>query len=624
MTVVETLRSNELDPRMTARALRVDSDYVDADIIDEVGFVLRAGEILGVVGESGSGKTTAAMALLGVTREGATITAGSVTIAGTDLLGVEERERRGLRGRVISFIPQDPSTALSPTMRIGEQIAEIVSAHFPGASDQDERVEAALRSAQLPTDKQFRRRYPHELSGGQQQRVTIAMALVCRPGVIVMDEPTTGLDVTTQSRLLQEVADLAKRSRTAIVYVSHNLGVIRTLADRVAVMYAGRIIELADVETLFTSPRHPYTRRLLEAIPRLDGGAPRGLAGVAVEPWNRPAGCPFAPRCEFRMQVCEARPSLEPFEASLVSCWRAEEVSQTAPPPAASAATVAQRNGTTARSELLLEVRELSASYPARARLTSSASVVLSEVDLAVARGTCLGILGESGSGKTTLLRTLAGLHPPHAGEIRFDGTTLASEPRRRTSRQRRSIQLVPQNPDGTLNPRHTVGQIVARPLRQFLGLTRDEQRKRVLELLEQVRLRPGMVTRYPRELSGGEKQRVAVARGLASSPTLLLCDEVTSALDVVVQAGVLQLLAELQRELQMTMIFVSHDLAVIRSVSDHVAVMQDGRIRETQPVEQLFANPRDDYTRALIDAVPMLRDSDYPRAAPARAAAGR
>jgi oligopeptide/dipeptide ABC transporter ATP-binding protein len=605
----------DVTPPLAVTHLRVDSEYVKADIVDGVAFSLKAGEILGVVGESGSGKTTVAMALLGVTREGATISAGSVSIGGADLLGLDESERRKLRGRIISFVPQDPSMALSPGMRIGEQIAEIVTAHFPEVGDPIEHVESALRAAQLPSTSEFVRRYPHELSGGQQQRVTIAMALVCRPDVIVMDEPTTGLDVTTQRRLLDEIAGLARGSRTAIVYVSHNLGVIRNIADRVAVMYAGRVVELSDVQTLFSCPRHPYTRRLLEAIPRIDDQPPRGLQGVAVEPWNRPIGCAFGPRCEFREGVCDVAPILQPFAASLVSCWRVEDVSRT--PPPTMPAVVRRSSAKTIGTNSLLEVRKVSASYPAGAR-RSSAPTVVTEVDLHVVEGTCLGILGESGSGKTTLLRAIAGLHAPLEGEIVFAGEALNSSPKKRTVGQRKGIQLVPQNPDGSLNPRHSVSHIVGRPLRQFLGLRGAAQRARVAELLEQVRLPPTIATRYPRELSGGEKQRVAIARGLASAPKLLLCDEVTSALDVVVQAGILELLADLQRELQMTMIFVSHDLAVIRSVSDDVAVMQDGIVRETQSADMLFASPRDAYTRALIEAVPRLGDGDYPRLAAA------
>jgi len=614
-STAETGTTSDVQAQLAVDHLRVDSLHVDTDIVDEVTFELHAGEILGVVGESGSGKTTVAMALLGVARTGAVIAAGSIKIVDREILGVDETEKRALRGRVISFVPQDPSTALSPAMRIGEQISEIVAAHFPDATDTGAQVENALRAAQLPPTGEFIRRYPHELRGGQQQRVTIAMALVCRPDVIVMDEPTTGLDVTTQSKLLVEIRELARTSRTAIVYVSHNLGVIRNLADHVAVMYAGRIVESGRVDALFVRPLHPYTRRLLEAIPRIDGNTPRGLSGVAVEPWNRPIGCPFAPRCEFRIEVCDAAPPLEHRDASTVRCWRVDEVAAIAasqPRPRPATAETAAAVGT--QAEALLDIRSLVASYPARAsKIRSSSAVVVSDVHLQVSAGACLGILGESGSGKTTLLRCIAGMHPPIAGELLLDGAPLAGNPKDRTRAQRRSIQLVPQNPDGSLNPKHTVGQIIGRPLQQFFGLQGAAQRDRVLELLDQVRLRPSALPRLPRELSGGEKQRVAIARALASEPMLLLCDEITSALDVVVQAGILELLQELQQRLGMTTVFVSHDLAVIRSIGTNIAVMRDGRILETQPADLLFARPNDDYTRELIDAVPMLQEFDYP-----------
>jgi peptide/nickel transport system ATP-binding protein len=604
--------------------LRVESQLLASDIVSEVGFNLRHGETLGIVGESGSGKTTVALALLATARPGTMITSGQVKVSGVDILSLSEKEQRALRGSSISYVPQDPATALSPSMRVGEQIHEIVDAHPFAENDRETLVAQALEAAQLPSTIDFMRRYPHQLSGGQQQRVMIAMALVCRPTVIVMDEPTTGLDVTTQSKLLAEIRRLATVSGTAIVYVSHDLAVVRNLADSVVVMYGGRMVEGGIADGLFRRPFHPYTRRLLEAIPRLDGAPPRGLAGMAVEPWNRPPGCPFGPRCEFRADQCAEMPGRHAHETGWVRCWLADEVSadqggrQFVEREAATARQCpAPGESPENRSVPLLEVVSVTAGYgPGWGRGLGATSVnAVDEVSVTVNAGSCLGIVGESGSGKTTLLRCIAGFHAPRAGEIQFDSSTLAADARRRSLQQRRGIQLIPQNPDSSLNPRHTIEELVGRPLRQFHGLTRGAQQAKVAEILERVRLRTTMMSRLPRELSGGEKQRVAIARALAAEPQLLLCDEITSALDVVVQAGLLDLLLNLRMELDMTMIFVSHDLGVVRAVSDTVTVMRDGRVVERQAAALLFAAPSEAYTRELISAIPQLRTSDFPSA---------
>ena len=588
-------------PVLSVEGLAVDGDGFAADIVSGISFSVAGGETLGVVGESGSGKTTVALALLGYARPGTAIAAGTVKLGDTDLLALSGNELRRWRGRVISFVPQDPSTGLSPGMRVAEQAAEIVRTHLPGERDVHERVRRAFGRAQLPTDDEFLRRYPHQLSGGQQQRVVIAMALVCDPDVIVMDEPTTGLDVTTQARLLETIQDLRSERELAVVYVSHDLGVIRNLADRVAVMYGGRLLEQAPVEELFAAPRHPYTRRLLEAVPRMEGAGvlPRGIAGSAVEPWNRPAGCPFAPRCTARTEQCEHEmPGAELEGSRFVRCWNwqagdtrgDEQRARTGSRRLVLAADAVQA---TARATApVLEVVDLSAGYDRSSRLLQGVarrathlsapapSLAVEGVSFSVEAGSCVAVVGESGSGKTTLLRTICGLHTPDAGEMRLRGDTLAPGTRQRPRDVRRSIQLVPQNPDSSLNPRQSVGTIVGRPLRLFFGLRGDQARREVAELLERVHLRPLMALRSPRELSGGEKQRVAIARALAARPDVLLCDEITAALDVAVQAGILDLIQELREGAGTTVLFVTHDLAVVRAISDQVIVMRGGRIR--------------------------------------------
>jgi peptide/nickel transport system ATP-binding protein len=439
------------------------------------------------------------------------------------------------------------------------------------------------------------------------------MALACNPDIVVMDEPTTGLDVTTQSRLLIEIKQLSQRSDTAIVYVTHDLGVIRNIADRVMVMYAGRIVEEAPVDELFREPRHPYTRRLLEAIPRLEGPTilPRGIAGTAAEPWNRPSGCPFAPRCDLVVDRCRtAVPPLEAVDGRLVRCIRWSEASS---PPSLAPAPAAEHEDRGRVGDILV-VDGVAAVYGRRRwRRAGHETIAVEAASFAVPRGYCVGLVGESGSGKSTLLRTIAGLHSPATGRIVLDGLELAPRARRRSADSRRRIQLVPQNPDASLNPRHSIRHIVGRPLRQFHGLRGEEQRRHVIEMLERVRLTAAFADRMPTELSGGERQRVAIARALAAGPDLLLCDEITSALDVAVQAGILALLDQLRLEFGLSIVFVSHDLAVVRAIADLVVMMRHGRIREAGTREQLFAKPQDDYTRELLAAVPRFRDGDYP-----------
>jgi peptide/nickel transport system ATP-binding protein len=617
-------------PVLTVEALAVNGTAFAADIVADISFSVAGGETLALVGESGSGKTTVALALLGYAQPGTAITAGAVRIAGTDLLSLPPREQRAWRGRRISYVPQDPSTGLSPGMRVGEQVAEIVRLHLPEERSVAERVRRAFERAQLPTGADFLRRYPHQLSGGQQQRVAIAMTLVCDPDVVVMDEPTTGLDVTTQARLLATVEELLSERDLAVVYVSHDLGVVRNLADRVAVMYGGRLLEEAPVEELFAEPRHPYTRRLLEAVPRVDAGQARsrGIPGSAVEPWNRPAGCPFAPRCDARIGVCTVEMPPPEVEANrVVRCWNWQLPGSTRPLPLlseASGAPAPQRDGGP-----VLEVVGLSAGYgPRDSRLrgaaqrlgvssTSRGTLAVDDVSFSVGGGSCVAVVGESGSGKTTLLRTICGLHQPLAGEIRLRGNLLAAATRQRPLDVRRAVQLVPQNPYSSLNPKHTVGTIIGRPLRLFHGVRGRRASAEVARLLERVHLRPATAARYPRDLSGGEKQRVAIARALAAQPEILLCDEITAALDVAVQAGILDLILELRATSGTTVLFVTHDLAVVREISEHVIVMRQGRIREAAPAEAVFERPSDDYTRELLSAVPRFREHDYPTGHP-------
>jgi peptide/nickel transport system ATP-binding protein len=569
-------------------------------VVEDVSFAVRPGEILGLVGESGSGKTTTALALLGYTRSGVVLRGGSVEVGGTPILGAGARAVRSLRGRVVSYVPQDPGGALNPSLRVGDAIMDVLRAHrSEGASH--ESVHTALERVELGTDARFSRRYPHQLSGGQQQRVTIAMACVCGPPVAVLDEPTTGLDVLTQDRILTELGRLRSEEGMAMVYVSHDLAVVARMADRIAVMYAGRVVEHGPVDEVISRPRHPYTRALVEAIP--DVRRPRalqGIPGVAVGVGEWPPGCAFAPRCEFAQERCSAAvPALEEaVPGHTVRCvrWNELELGE------ARVDTV-RMSAPVGADAPLLEVSGLHVEY----RSGRGRNVAVRDVSFMIEAGRCVALVGESGSGKTSIGRCIAGLHEPTSGRIAFDGQELAGAARARNLDQRRRIQIVFQNPFESLNPRHRVGASIERPLRVLRRLSRADAGSEVEALLERVRLPARVANRFPVELSGGERQRVAIARALAAKPDLLVCDEVTSALDVSVQAAVLELLTELQRELHLSMLFITHNLGVVACVSDSVLVMDRGSLCESGAVADVLSTPSDDYTRRLLGAAPCL-----------------
>ncbi len=585
-------------PVLSVAELRVGAGS-RATVVEDVSFEVAAGEVFGVVGESGSGKTTVAQALLGYTRPGLRIVSGSVRVAGEEIAGRDEHELRRLRGRLVSYVPQDPGTALNPSIRIGNHIREVLRAHDL-EQGMDERVATVLARVHLPSDRSFQRRFPHQLSGGQQQRLAIALALVCDPPLVVLDEPTTGLDVVTQARILAELARLQRESSIALVYVSHDLAVVSSIADRVAVMYAGRVVEVGPTQAIVSTPRHPYSAGLISSVP--DHVEPRrliGIPGVAVGVFDRPAGCAFAARCHLRVAACEEEmPHLEPVDSlHLVRClrWQSTLLPRMEPrldaPPGEG------------EDEPLLSVEALHASH----RTNQGEVVAADGVSFAVEAGACVALVGESGSGKTTIARCIVGLHAPNAGRILASGQPLAAVAAHRTREQRRAIQIVFQNPYDSLNPRRSVEDAISWPVRALRGLSLQRAKPEVARLLEQVRLPAGLARRYPGELSGGERQRVAIARALAAAPALLVCDEVTSALDVSIQAAVLDLLAELRRELRLSLLFISHDLGIVASVADRVLVLENGLICEEGAVRSVLSSPRSDYTKRLVAAAPSI-----------------
>jgi peptide/nickel transport system ATP-binding protein len=590
-------------PVVEIAGLRIGLAGSPFDIVDEIDFQIEPAEVVGLVGESGSGKSTVGLALLGYCRRGAKIEAGRVTIAGRDMLELNAVALNAARGHTVAYIPQDPSAALNPALRVGLQLEEMLAVHQPAldGAQRRKRVFEMLEEVKLPAQAAFLQRYTHQLSGGQQQRVALAMAFACRPAVIVLDEPTTGLDVTTQAHVLETVRTLCRHYGVAALYVSHDLAVVASLADRMLVMYAGRIVESGPTSVLFRDPAHPYTRRLIAAIPDVRGRRNLvGIPGHAPSPTRRTPGCTFAPRCAYATSECRARyPPVEAVgELHSVRCWHHARVrAQGSSVPEIAGEAASKRAPETVCA--LLAVRDLQAWY--------GRHPVLHDVSIALDAGECMAVVGESGSGKTTLARCVAGLHPTFSGDLMLAGEALEPQARDRPRAVRRAIQYVFQSPYASLNPRRTVGQIVARPLHVFFDLERREARERIVAHLERVALSPGLIDRYPDQLSGGERQRVAVARALAAEPQVLVCDEITSALDVSVQAALVELLAELQRSMNLGLLFITHNLALIRTIADRVAVMSAGRIVESAAVESVFVSPKADYTRELLANTPSL-----------------
>lgn len=569
------------------------------DVLDEISFHVQPGEVLGLVGESGSGKTTMALALLGHVRRGLVIGGGKIVVNGQDILDMTGRDLQRLRGRQVAYVPQDPSSALNPTLKIGTQLREVLASYPGDQKKRAERLTEMLAEVGLSAVPGILGKYPHQLSGGQQQRVGLAMAFACRPQLIVLDEPTTGLDVTTQRTVLETIRELCRSYQVAAVYISHDLAVVAEIADHVAVMYAGRLAEVGPAREVFDTPAHPYSRGLLRAVPSLDRShVLTGLAGHPPRPGSRPPGCFFQPRCEFAVPDCElGQPPLIEVSPSGHSarCIRAQEVAGLARPAGAAATRAASADS----EAVLLDVRDLSATY--------GSTTVLHGLTLSVPSRQCVAVVGMSGSGKTTLARCLVGLHPTWTGEVTFAGEALAKGFGRRSDKQLRRIQYISQNPYQSLNPRRTVGEIIEQPLTQFEKVPARDRRGRVVDALNAAALRESFVDLYPDQLSGGERQRVAIARALILEPDLLVCDEITSALDVSVQAAIIELLRGLRADRGLSLIFITHNLPLVRSIADQVVVMNGGRICESGTVSQVLQDPKDAYTAQLLADVPKL-----------------
>ena len=582
-------------------------------VLRNVSLEISRGESIGLVGESGSGKSTLALAAMGYFKRGLRILQGTAHFDGIDMLAMERDELQKIRGGRLALIPQNSGQSLTPTMRIGQQLTEALRLHSEMASAQfSDRVVELLTQVRLPDPAALVSRYPHELSGGQQQRVAIATALAGEPDALLLDEPTTGLDVTTQAHILELLRDLAHERNMAMLYVSHDLGAISRVCDRVTVMYAGEIVLTGSARQVLLTPCHPYAHGLLTSIPRLNQTSlPVALDGRPPMPGEGIRGCAYAERCPLADDKCRSKsPDLLPVKTGeTVRCFKSDMIAKM---PVSSRKPSRKDDLDDRTSDSALSLEHLAISYTKKDWLVSLLfpgtpvpPATVDGISITIERGETLGLVGESGSGKSTILKAIAGLISPKEGQIKLnDDTVLTPRVEDRTTVSLRQIQMIFQNPDDSLNPRHTVAQILAQPLRLYFGLHGEMLREASANLLESVRLGAHYLDRLPSQLSGGEKQRVAIARAFAAEPEIVLCDEVTSALDVSVQAAVLDLLDELKTRQGTTYIFVSHDLAVVKAISDRVAVLYQGRLCETGPANAVYKAPFHPYTEVLLGAV--------------------
>jgi peptide/nickel transport system ATP-binding protein len=579
-------------------------------IVRDVSFTVSAGELVGVIGESGSGKSTLGLSLLGHTRPGLEIRSGSVTLDGTDIFARSGKALDRLRGSLVSYVPQDPNTALNPVRRIGSQMRETLALHNVARKKFGEHIQAAVEDVGLGDVPRLLDVYPHQLSGGQQQRVCIAMALLCRPKLVVFDEPTTGLDVTTQRQILDLISGLCTEHQVAGLYVSHDLAVVSNLTHRTLVCYGGEVMELGPTDEVLASPAHPYTRALLGVVPQLGATTRlREIPGRVTRSSSVHAGCPYAGRCSVSDDDCSTHsPPVQvarhdhsfKCKFSVDDQLAREAATERGRSPLVSVATAATpETGPSPRDDDLLSITGLSASYGLKE--------VVHSVSLSLSPGSCLAIVGESGSGKTTLVRCIAGAHESWTGEIRFDGAELPASLRSRSAAALRGIQYIFQNPYGSLNPRKSIGRSLSDTISTFEKVDASERHERIRRVLERVQLTWRHAYQRPANLSGGERQRVAIARALLAEPRLLICDEVTSALDASVQAAIVNMLRDTAEDLGISMLFVTHNLALVSSVAQEVLVLRTGNVVDIGEVDSVFARPSSDYTRSLLADTPQL-----------------
>ncbi len=615
-----------MTPVLRLQDLRTEFHLREGSVVavDGVSFDVDEGECVGVVGESGCGKSTTGLSIMRLLPNNGHLTGGSVTLLGRDLAALDEKEMRKVRGDEVALIPQDPMTSLNPTMTIGRQIAEGVLLHRDVSRDQARaRALEVLRQVEMPQPEERLAQYPHELSGGLRQRVMIAMALVCEPKLLIADEPTTALDVTIQAQILDLIDELRQRLSMAVVLITHDMGVIAGRTDRVVVMYAGKVAEEAETFELFGRIRHPYSQALLASVPKLDQRRDERLLSIPGLPPDLSkeiVGCRFAPRCQFATDECRAiEPPLTDDtavrgpHAHRFACFH-PIATDTAPAPVTTpVAAPATANPVLVEDgppDHILEVAGLVKEFPVMAggvfRRQIGSVKAVSDVSFAIRRGETFGLVGESGCGKTTIGRLLVALDRANAGSIRFEGDDIATMGSRALQGRRRDLQLMFQDPYASLDPRMRVGTTIREPLKVNKVGTADEQDHKVGSLLDEVGLSRGAVDRYPHEFSGGQRQRIGLARALALDPKLIVADEPVSALDVSIQAQILNLMKDLQARHGLTYLMISHDLAVVRYMADTIGVMYLGKLVELGPAQAVYGSSAHHYTLGLLNAVPV------------------
>ena len=595
-------------------------DHGMSEVLRSISLAVKQGQVYGIVGESGSGKTSMALGIIGHLPQGGIVSGGSITFAGQDLVSLPRGSLRKIWGKQIAFVPQDPLSSLNPTLSVGEQLMEGLM-QLPNASREHVRRQSydLLEMVRIPDPATVAKSYPHQISGGMQQRVMIAMALSLEPQLLILDEPTTNLDTTTQAAIVDLIRDLVHEHRTTVIYITHNLGIVSAICDRVAILYAGELVEDGPVSLFYNAPLHPYTRGLLDSIPRLGESKHhtplRTIQGRFPRPDEGQHGCVFLPRCPIFMDICKERPPLfEAAEGHRTRCHRWNGIASEEVVPLQPSSSITVSPGRLKPKQPLLRLRDVHVKFPLpgsiQARLMREVPKnihALNGISLDLAQGETLGLVGESGSGKSTLARMIIGLERKDSGEILFRNAVLSPSLNQRDSATRKAIQMVSQTPQESLNPYFTIGKSVQRAFQRLHKMSAKVAEGEVERLLTMFYLPPDYAGRYPSQLSGGELQRVAIARALAANPELLLADEPVSALDVSVQASILNLLLQLQCEHEITIMLISHDISVIGYLADIIAVIYLGKIMEITYARDLFTPPFHPYTEALQYSIPSI-----------------
>jgi len=612
-------RSTDQQTLLSVDSLDVTFDVSEGAIhaLRDVSLDVQKGETVGIAGESGSGKSTLALAIVQYLDANGRVDGGSITFDGQDLLGASRKELQSIRGKRIAHVAQNPARSLNPSMRIGNQIRETIELHqdVSSSAEADERVYDVLDQVNLPNPEEIANRYPHELSGGQQQRALLAIGLSCNPELLILDEPTTGLDVTTQAKFLDLVEELKAEYDAGILLITHNLGVISEIADRVNILYAGEMLERGPVDEVFKQPANPYTQALLATTPEFSSNKEiKPIPGRIPELDCVPNGCVFADRCDFATDECREHDiQMETVSADSDHESRCQRWKTAVSEPI----EVGTKTATTSEpGEEILHIDDLKKFYDPGSFVKNLLGEhhpvkAVNGVSLTIQESEAVGLVGESGCGKSTLGRTLLKLHDVTEGTIEYEGTDLDDLSKEQLKEFRSECQIIFQDPERSLNPSRTVEKSIARPLELFTDLKEEERRERVTELLDQVNLGSDVRRKYPHELSGGQQQRVAIARAFAANPSLIVLDEPVSSLDVSVQASILNLLEDLRDEYGTSYLFISHDLSVIETICDKVAVMYLGKIIEEGTTSQIFEPPYHPYTRALLSSIPTLDPDD-------------